>query len=415
MCTSGDPQLPRLGAGEPALATVEDAVAAIGRGEMVVVVDSPDRENEGDLVMAAEKVTPEAINFMATHGRGLICTPMLRDRLCELGIPPMVGDVTDPHRTAFHVSVDLREGVTTGISASERAATIRALARPSSVASDFTQPGHVFPLAYCGGGVLRRAGHTEASIDLAVLAGLAPAAAICEIAQADGEMARLPDLIPFAQRHGLRVVAISDLIEWRRRRERLVARVSEARMPLADAEFRIVGYRDTLDGREHVALVLGDVRDNPGVLVRMHSECLTGDVFGSLRCDCGRQLQLAIEMIAQEGAGAVVYLRGHEGRGIGLLNKIHAYRLQEQGLDTVDANRELGYPDDSRDYGTGMQILRDLGITRLRLLTNNPAKRAGLEGYGLTVLDRVPLVTEPTPESQSYLQAKRDRLGHLLR
>ena len=395
------------------LATVEEAVAAIAAGGMVVVVDAPERENEGDLVMAAQKATPETINFMATHGRGLICAPMLPDRLCELGIPPMVGERTDPHQTAFHVSVDLRTG-TTGISASERAATIRALASPSARAADFAQPGHVFPLAYRSGGVLRRAGHTEASIDLAVLAGLAPAAAICEIARADGEMARLPHLLPFARRHGLPVVAISDLIEHRRRRERLVTRVSEARMPLADAEFRIVGYRDMLDGREHVALVLGDVEDNSGVLVRMHSECLTGDVFGSLRCDCGRQLQLALEMIAREGVGAVVYLRGHEGRGIGLLNKIHAYRLQEQGLDTVDANRQLGYPDDGRDYGTGMQILRDLGITRLRLLTNNPAKRAGLEGYGLTVLDRVPLVTEPTSESQPYPAAKRGRLGHLL-
>jgi 3,4-dihydroxy 2-butanone 4-phosphate synthase/GTP cyclohydrolase II len=272
----------------------------------------------------------------------------------------------------------------------------------------------VFPLAYQPGGVLRRAGHTEASVDLAVLAGLAPAAAICEVAQADGEMARLPDLLPFAARHGLRVVAISDLIAWRRRREQLVTRVSEAQMPLADADFRIIGYRDTLDGREHVALVLGDVGEVPSPLVRMHSECLTGDVFGSRRCDCGRQLQLSIEMIAREGAGAVVYLRGHEGRGIGLLNKIHAYQLQELGLDTVEANRRLGYPDDTRDYGTGMQILRDLGITRLRLLTNNPAKRAGLEGYGLTVLDRVPLVTEPTPESLRYLEAKRDRMGHLL-
>jgi 3,4-dihydroxy 2-butanone 4-phosphate synthase/GTP cyclohydrolase II len=339
---------------------------------------------------------------------------VLRDRLCDLGIPPMVGESTDPRRTAFHVSVDVREGATTGISASERAATIRALARPDAVAADFTQPGHVFPLAYTSGGVLRRAGHTEASVDLAVLAGLAPAAAICEIAKANGEMARLPELLEFAAEHDLKVLAISDLIEHRRRRERLVTRVSECRMPLADAEFRLVGYRDMLDGREHGALVLGEVRDNPEVLVRMHSECLTGDVFGSLRCDCGRQLELAIEMIAQEGCGAVVYLRGHEGRGIGLLNKLHAYRLQEQGYDTVDANRELGFPDDGRDYGTGMQILRDLGIAKMRLLTNNPAKRAGLEGYGLTVTDRVPLVTEPTPESQTYLDAKRDRLGHLL-
>jgi 3,4-dihydroxy 2-butanone 4-phosphate synthase / GTP cyclohydrolase II len=395
------------------LAPIEAAVAAIARGEMVVVVDSPDRENEGDLVMAAEKVTPEAVNFMATHGRGLICAPMLPQRLADLGIEPMVANGTDPHGTAFHVGVDLRAGATTGISAADRAATLAALAGPAGSAADFTRPGHIFPLAARSGGVLRRAGHTEAAVDLAQLAGLAPAGVICEIMAADGRMARLPDLLAFAAEHGLLVVAISDLIAYRRRRERLIERVTEARMPLRDADFWAVGYRDVHDGREHVALVLGDVRA-PGVLVRVHSECLTGDVFGSRRCDCGAQLERALAMIAAEGRGVVVYLRGHEGRGIGLHNKLHAYRLQDRGLDTVDANLELGLPSDRRDYGVGMQILSDLGVGPLRLLTNNPAKRAGLEGHGLTVLERVALQTAPTPENVRYLAAKQRRMGHLL-
>jgi 3,4-dihydroxy 2-butanone 4-phosphate synthase/GTP cyclohydrolase II len=321
---------------------------------------------------------------------------------------------TDPKGTAFHVAVDAVDRTTTGISASDRARTIRALADPDSTPDDFTQPGHVFPLACRPGGVLKRAGHTEASVDLAVLAGLGPAAVICEIAGSDGEMARLPALLEFAERHGLLVVAISDLIAYRRGRERLVTRVSQARMPLEQGEFTVIGYRDLIDGREHMAAVLGDVRDEPGVLVRMHSECLTGDVFGSRRCDCGRQLELALELIAAEGRGVVVYLRGHEGRGIGLLQKLHAYRLQDQGLDTVEANVALGLPSDRRDYGIGMQILADLGIREMRLLTNNPAKRAGLEGYGLSVLERVPLVTSPTPENVRYLSAKRAKLGHLL-
>jgi 3,4-dihydroxy 2-butanone 4-phosphate synthase / GTP cyclohydrolase II len=396
------------------LATVEAAVEAIARGEMVVVVDAPDRENEGDLVMAADRVTPAAINFMATHGRGLICAPMLPERLGELRIGPMAAHNTDPKGTAFHVAVDACDRTSTGISASDRARTIRALADPDSAPGDFTQPGHVFPLACRPGGVLKRAGHTEASVDLAVLAGLSPAAVICEIAGTDGEMARLPALLEFAERHGLLVVAISDLIDYRRGRERLVTRVSQARMPLDQGVFTVIGYRDLIDGREHMAAVLGDVRDEPGVLVRVHSECLTGDVFGSRRCDCGPQLELALEMIAAEGRGVVVYLRGHEGRGIGLLQKIHAYRLQDQGLDTVEANVALGLPNDRRDYGIGMQILADLGIREMRLLTNNPAKRAGLEGYGLSVLERVPLVTSATPENVRYLSAKRTKLGHLL-
>jgi 3,4-dihydroxy 2-butanone 4-phosphate synthase/GTP cyclohydrolase II len=397
------------------LSTIEAALRALRRGEMIVVIDAPNRENEGDLVMAAEMVSADAVNFMATHGRGLICVPMSAERLSELGIPPMTGANRDPLGTAFHVGVDSRERTTTGISASDRAETIRALASKSSRTADFRQPGHVFPLAAREGGVLRRAGHTEAAIDLMSLAGLAPAGLICEISADDGEMERLPGLIDFAKRHGLEIVAISDLIAYRLRTENLVVRTEAARMPLASADFKVIGYRDLYEGREHLALVLGDVCDRPGVLVRMHSECLTGDVFGSLRCDCGAQLRLALDLIASEGRGVVVYLRGHEGRGIGLLNKIHAYRLQdEEGLDTIDANLRLGQPVDRRDYGIGMQILRDLGIRHLRLLSNNPAKRAGLEGYGLAVVDRVPLVTRPTPENQRYLQTKQARLGHEL-
>jgi 3,4-dihydroxy 2-butanone 4-phosphate synthase/GTP cyclohydrolase II len=395
------------------LATVDTAVAALRRGEMIVVIDAPDRENEGDLLLAAEKATPETVNFMATHGRGLVCVPMLPGRLRELAIPPMTSTNSDPKGTAFHVGVDSRARTTTGISARDRATTIRELASPTSVASDFTQPGHVFPLAARDGGVLRRAGHTEAAVDLMALAGLAPAGVICEIAGEDGEMERLPGLIGFARRHRLVIIAISDLIAYRLRTERLVVRTEAARLPLAAADFAAIGYRDLYEGREHLALVLGDVSERPGVLVRMHSECLTGDVFESQRCDCGAQLRLALEMIAAEGCGAVVYLCGHEGRGIGLFNKIHAYRLQdEEGLDTVDANVRLGQPIDRRDYGIGMQILRDLGIKQLRLLSNNPAKRVGLEGYGLTVVDRIPLATRPTQENRRYLRAKRLRLGH---
>jgi 3,4-dihydroxy 2-butanone 4-phosphate synthase / GTP cyclohydrolase II len=396
------------------LAQVRDAVAAIARGEMVIVVDSPTRENEGDLVIAADKITPETINFMAKHGRGLICVAMTEERLRTLGIGPMVIHSTDPRGTAFHVSVDHRTLATTGISASDRAKTIAALAAPESVADDFTRPGHVFPLCYREGGVLKRAGHTEASVDLARLAGLSPTGVLCEIAGEDGEMARLPALLEFADAHGLPVIAISELIAYRRERERLVHSVSEARLPLDGAEFTAIAYRDAIDDQEHLALVLGDVRDRDGVLVRVHSECLTGDVFGSRRCDCGQQLSLAIARIAEEGCGVIVYLRGQEGRGIGLAAKVHAYRLQDGGLDTVQANVALGYPNDRRDYGTGMQILRDLGVRRMRLLTNNPDKRAGLEGFGLSVTERVPLVTTPTPENFHYLATKQARLGHLL-
>jgi 3,4-dihydroxy 2-butanone 4-phosphate synthase / GTP cyclohydrolase II len=350
---------------------------------------------------------------MALHGRGLICVPMVRARLDELQIPPMVARNTDPRGTAFHVGVDARARTSTGISASDRADTIRALVDPASSADDFSQPGHVFPLACRAGGVLERAGHTEASVDLAMLAGAAPAAVICEIAGPDGEMMRLRELLGFAERHGLLVVSVSDLVAHRRQRGKLISRVSKARVPLADAEFTMVGYRD-LDGREHLAAVLGDVHDRSGILVRIHSECLTGDVFGSQRCDCGRQLALSLELIAAEGAGAVVYMRGHEGRGIGLLEKLSAYRLQDAGLDTVEANVALGHPADLRDYGIGVQILEDLGIDRLRLLTNNPAKRRGLEELGLSVLECVPLLTSPTAENVRYLSAKQAKLGHLL-
>jgi 3,4-dihydroxy 2-butanone 4-phosphate synthase/GTP cyclohydrolase II len=396
------------------LASVEEAVAAIARGEMVVVVDSPERENEGDLVLAAEKVTPQAINFMATHARGLICVALQAERLDELAIPPMVLESTDPKGTAFHVGVDHRTRTTTGISASDRANTIAALVDPSEGPGDFTRPGHVFPLAYREGGVLKRAGHTEASVDLARMAGLAPAGVLCEIAGADGEMARLPGLVEFARAHGLLVIAISDLIAHRREREQLVVRTSEARLPIDGVDFRAMAYRDAIDGGEHLALVLGNPRERDELLVRVHSECLTGDVFGSRRCDCGPQLRLAIAKIVEEGCGVIVYLRGQEGRGIGLAAKIHAYQLQDDGLDTVDANLSLGFPSDRRDYGTGMQILRDLGVSRMRLLTNNPAKRLGLEGYGLSVVERVPLVTAPTPENSHYLLTKQRRLGHLL-
>jgi 3,4-dihydroxy 2-butanone 4-phosphate synthase/GTP cyclohydrolase II len=364
--------------------------------------------------MAAEHATPEALNFFAKHGRGLVCVGMLRQRLGELQIPPMVAHPTDPRGTAFHVGVDACDGTTTGISASDRAKTIRALASRATVSTDFIAPGHVFPLAYRDGGVLRRAGHTEASVDLCLLGGLEPAAIICEIAADDGEMARLPSLVEFAALHKLVLTTINDLVAYRRQRETLVRRVVETTLPINGHDWRTFGYRELLDEREHLAMVLGDVRDGRGLLVRVHSECLTGDVFGSRRCDCGPQLDLAMRMIEREGRGVVVYMRGHEGRGIGLLEKLHAYTLQDGGLDTVDANLALGHPVDRRDYGIGMQILADLGVSEMRLLTNNPAKRAGLEGYGLVVRERIPLLTKPIAENVRYLNTKEHRLGHAL-
>jgi 3,4-dihydroxy 2-butanone 4-phosphate synthase/GTP cyclohydrolase II len=394
------------------LSNVEAALEAIGSGGMAIVVDDPRRENEGDLVMAASHVTPTAVNFMATHGRGLICVPMARERLDDLRIPPMVDRCTDPRKTAFHVGVDLR-GQATGISAAERAATIRALANPSCSADDFRKPGHVFPLARRPGGVLERPGHTEASIDLSVLAGAGTAAMICEIAADDGEMMRLPQLCAFANQHALPIVAISDLIDYLAEAKQRIARVSAARLPRQEGAFTVIGYRDLVDGREHLAVVLGDVHGGAGVLARVHSECLTGDVFRSRRCDCGSQLELALSMIANAGAGVVVYLRGHEGRGIGLLEKLSAYQLQDQGLDTVEANLALGHPADGRDYAIGAEILKDLGINGIRLMTNNPTKRDGLERHGISIIETVPLVTDPTPENVRYLDAKGAKMGHV--
>jgi 3,4-dihydroxy 2-butanone 4-phosphate synthase / GTP cyclohydrolase II len=393
-------------------ASVESAVEVIGRGGMAVIVDDPGRENEGDLVMAARFATQSSMNFMATNGRGLICAPMSRDRLGELRIPPMVDPACDPHKTAFHVGVDLR-GQATGISARERAETARALGQPQSSADDFTRPGHVFPLAARPGGVLERPGHTEASVDLVEMAGAGTAAVICEIMADDGEMMRLPELSSFARRHGLPLVTIPQMIQYCRG-HRIVRRVSQARVPLKQGAFTVVGYLDLVDGREHLAAIYGDVAGRTGVLTRVHSECLTGDVLGSTRCDCGWQLEDALRMIVAEGAGVLVYVRGHEGRGIGLLEKLRAYRLQDMGLDTVDANLALGHPPDARDYAAAAQILADIGIAELRLLTNNPDKRAGLERHGVSVLTTVPLATEPNPENIRYLSTKRERMGHLL-
>jgi 3,4-dihydroxy 2-butanone 4-phosphate synthase / GTP cyclohydrolase II len=394
-------------------AGVEEAIEEIRSGGLIIVVDDADRENEGDFIMAASKVTPEAINFMATHGRGLICMPIVAERLDELGIPPMVPEKVHTHDTAFAVSIDLTGGGT-GISAHDRAATVQRVLDPSAKAEDFRKPGHIFPLRAQPGGVLRRAGHTEAAVDLARLAGLQPAGVICEIMNADGTMARLPELEKVAVEHGLKIISIADLIAHRRRSERLVIREAEATLPTRWGAFQVFGYQSVLDARHHLALVYGDVGNGENILTRMHSECLTGDVFGSLRCDCGAQLDAALATIAAEGRGLVVYIRGHEGRGIGLLHKLKAYKLQEGGADTVDANVALGFPPDPRDYGIGAQILVDLGVRSMRLLTNNPSKRAGLEGYGLTIAERVPLQTHPTEHNIEYLRTKKAKLGHLL-
>ena len=394
--------------------SIDEAIEEMRAGRMVIVVDDADRENEGDLILAAEKVTPEAVGFMVRHTSGVICMPVMGSRLDELRLPLMVTDVTDPQRTAFTVSVDVRKGTTTGISAADRAATIKAVLDPRTRPEDLARPGHVFPLRYREGGVLKRAGHTEAAVDLARLAGLYPAGVLCEVVNDDGTMARLPDLLRFARRHGLKLVSIADLIEYRRRSENLVRRVADATIPTEHGEFRSYAYESVVDGRVHVAMVLGDVGDGERILVRVHSECLTGDVFGSLRCDCGTQLRSAVEQIGAEGRGVVLYIRGHEGRAIGLKHKLRAYQLQEAGRDTVEANVELGFPPDPRDYGIGAQILFDLGVRSMRLLTNNPSKRAGLEGYGLSILERVPLETGPTDHNLEYLKTKREKLGHLL-
>ncbi|MFZ4585579.1 MAG: bifunctional 3,4-dihydroxy-2-butanone-4-phosphate synthase/GTP cyclohydrolase II [Acidimicrobiia bacterium] len=394
--------------------TIEEAIAAVQRGELVVVADDVDRENEGDLIGAAELITEEQMAFMIRHTSGVICLPMLGERLDALRIPLMVADNTEHQRTAFTVSVDAREGITTGISAADRTATVRAMIDPAAQPDDIARPGHIFPLRYREGGVLKRAGHTEAGVDLAMLAGLQPAGVLAEIVHDDGTMMRGDDLVAFAEDHGLMMITIADLIRYRRQREKLIRRVSEARIPTRHGDFNAVVFESLLDGVEHIAFVRGDVAGQEDVLVRVHSECLTGDVFGSLRCDCGVQLDRALEMIAEEGRGVVVYLRGHEGRGIGLGHKLRAYTLQDEGRDTVEANTDLGFPADSREYGIGSQMLVDLGITTMRVLTNNPAKYGGLEGYGLRIVERVPLVVQPNPENVRYLATKRDKLGHLL-
>jgi len=396
------------------LAPVEEAIEEYRQGRFVIVIDDEHRENEGDLTLPAEHVTPEAINFMARYGRGLICVPMTGERIDELRIPMMVGRNESRFETPFTVSVEARCGVTTGISAADRAHTVRVLIDPKTRPDDIVMPGHMFPLRARDGGVLVRAGQTEATIDLCKLAGVYPAGVLCEIMRADGTMARLPHLKRFASRHKLKIISVNELIRYRLRREKLVERVAETTLPLPMGSFRVIAYRSVIDPDEHIALVMGDISTPEPVLVRVHSQCVTGDVFGSLRCDCGTQLEESLNRIAQEGRGVVVYMR-QEGRGIGLHNKLRAYALQDNGMDTVEANRALGFPADRRDYGIGMQILVDLGVREMRLLTNNPSKRAGLEGYGLEVVERVPIITKPNPHNVRYLETKRTKLGHLLR
>jgi 3,4-dihydroxy 2-butanone 4-phosphate synthase / GTP cyclohydrolase II len=396
-----------------AFATIEEAIEDIRQGKFVVVVDAADRENEGDLTIAAQFATPEAVNFMTKEGRGLICLCLTEDRCDELSLRQMTDRNETPYGTAFTVSVEAREGVTTGISAPDRSRTIQVAIDPSSRPEDLVQPGHVFPLRARDGGVLVRAGQTEAAVDLARLAGLIPAGVVCEIMAEDGTMARVPDLIPYCERHGIKLVTVADLIEYRRRHEEMVERMTTVRLPTGYGDFTAVAFREKLTGKHHVALVHGEVDGAEEVLVRVHSECLTGDVFHSLRCDCGEQLDQAMRQIAAEERGVLLYM-AQEGRGIGLLNKLRAYELQENGLDTVEANVELGFAPDMREYSIGNQILADLGLTTIRILTNNPKKIIGIEGFGLQVVEQVPIEVEPTPENARYLAAKRDKLGHKL-
>jgi len=395
------------------LITIENAIEDFKAGKFLIVVDDEDRENEGDLAIAAEFISAQGINFMATHGRGLICTPMEAQRLDELGIEPMVGRNTAPLGTAFTVSVEARHRVTTGISAEDRASTVKALIDPASRPGDFAKPGHTFPLRARDGGVLVRAGQTEAAVDLARLAGLHPAAVICEVMKADGTMARMPDLKVFSKKHGIGIVTIKDLIAYRRRWEKLVELKAEATLPTEFGLFTVKGYEDTITGETHVALVMGEVSPQQPVLLRAHSECLTGDAFHSLRCDCEQQLHRAMEMIAAEGSGVVLYLR-QEGRGIGLINKLRAYQLQDQGMDTVEANEALGLPVDKRDYGIGAQILADIGVRKIRLISNSPRKYYGIESFGLEIIERIPLVIPPNEHNRLYLRTKSDKLGHIM-
>lgn len=399
---------------ENAFCTVEEAIEELKAGRMIILTDDEDRENEGDLVVAAEFATPASVNFMATHGRGLICLALTAEQIDQLGLPPMTQDNQAPLRTAFHVSIEAAEGVTTGISAFDRARTIEAAIAPDAKPSDVVQPGHIFPLRAREGGVLVRAGQTEGSVDLARLAGLRPAAVICEIMSEDGTMARLPELKAFGAKHQLKICSVESLISHRRRTELLVRCTAETRMPTSHGEFKLRVYENDIEDRQHVALIMGEIQPGDSVLVRVHSECLTGDVFGSMRCDCGSQLSQALDMIAAEGKGVLVYMR-QEGRGIGLSNKIRAYALQDEGMDTVEANEHLGFKPDQREYGIGAQMLSDIGVTHMRLITNNPSKRVGLVAHNLEVVDRVPLVIPSNEHNEPYLRTKEEKLGHIFR